>query len=62
MKTRIQKVILIAAALIFFGSGASFAQDWNYRRYNPPGKAYGHYQVKKVPPDWTHKIFNRFLR
>ena len=57
MKTRISKIIMIAAALIFIGSGVSFANDWNDRDHTPPGKAYGHYQVKKVPPGWTNKNF-----
>jgi len=57
MKTRIKKIILIATAMIFVGSGVSFAHDWNDRDYKPPGKAYGHYQIKKVPPGWTNKNF-----
>jgi hypothetical protein len=50
MKTRIQKIMMIAAALIFVGSGVSFASDWNDRDHKPPGNAYGNYQVKKVSP------------
>ena len=57
MKTRIQKIILIAAALIFVGSGISFAHEWNDRNHKPPGKANGYYQVKKLPPGWTNKNF-----
>ena len=57
MKTRIQKIIMIAAAMIFVGSGVSFAHDWNDRHQKPAGKAYGHNQVKKVPPGRTHKNF-----
>ena len=57
MKTRIQKIIMIAAAMIFVGSGVSFAHDWNDRNHKPAGKAYGHYQVKKVPPGLTNKNF-----
>ena len=55
MKTRISKIIMIAAALIFIGSGVSLANDWNDRDHKPQGKAYGHYQVKKVSPGWTNK-------
>ena len=57
MKTRIQKIIMIAAAMIFVGSGVSFAHDWNDRNHKPAGKAYGYYQVKKLPPGWTNKNF-----
>jgi len=55
MKTRINKIIMIAAALIFVGSGVSFAHDWNDRDHNPPGKAYGHYKVQKQHPGWNTK-------
>ena len=57
MKTRIKKIIMIAAALIFVSSGLSYAHDWNDRDHKPPGKAYGYYQVKKLPPGWTNKNF-----
>jgi len=57
MKTRIKKIIMIAAALIFVSSGVSFAHDWNDRNHKPPGKAYGYYQVKKQPPGWSNKNF-----
>ena len=57
MKTRIQKIIIIAAALVFVGSGVSFAHDWNYQAHKSPGKAYSHYQVKKLPPAWSNKKF-----
>jgi hypothetical protein len=55
MKTRISKIILIAAAMIFVGSGVSFAHDWNDRDHKPSGKNYGHYQTKKVSPGWAKK-------
>ena len=57
MKTLIHKIIMIAMALIFASSGVSFAHDWNDRVHKAVGKAYGHYQVKKVPPGWTNKNF-----
>ena len=47
MKTRIQKIITIAMALLCVGSGVAFAQDWNDRDHKPPGKAYGYTQVKE---------------
>ena len=50
MKTRISKIVMIAAALIFVGSGVSFAHKWNDWDHKPAGKAYGYYQVNKVPP------------
>ena len=56
MKKKIQKIIMIAAAMIFAGSGVSFAHDWNDRN-KPPGKAYGHYKVKKQQPGWNNKHF-----
>jgi hypothetical protein len=59
MKTRIKKIIMIAAALIFVGSGVSFAHDWNDRNHKPPGKAYGQYKVQKQSPGWNHKHFKR---
>ena len=57
MKTRIKKIIIIAAALLFVGSGVSFAHDWNDRNHKPPGKAYGHYKVPKHHPGWSNKHF-----
>ena len=42
MKTRIKKIIIVAAALLFVGSGVSFANDWKGRDHKSPGKAYGH--------------------
>lgn len=55
MKTRIKEIIIVAAAMIFLGSGVSFAHDWNDRGQKPPGKAYGHYKVQKHHPGWTNK-------
>jgi hypothetical protein len=57
MKIPIKKILMIAAAMLFVGSGVSFAHDWNDRDHTSPGKAYGHYQVKKVLPGWTKKNF-----
>ena len=44
MKTRIKKIIIIAAALLFLGSGVSFAHDWHRGYHRPPGHAHGHYK------------------
>jgi len=60
MKTRIKKIIIVAAALLFVGSGVSFAHDWNDRDHKPPGKAYGHSQVKKQPPGLAKKNFKPY--
>jgi hypothetical protein len=57
MKTRIKKIIIVAAALLFVSSGVSFAHDWNDWDDKPPGKAYGHYKVKKHHPGWNNKHY-----
>ena len=57
MKTRIKKIITVTAALLFVCSGVTFAQDWNDRDHKSPGNAYGHYEVKKIPPGWNNKPF-----
>jgi hypothetical protein len=59
MKTRISRILTIAAALIFVGSGVSFAHDWNDRNHKPPGKAYGHYKAKKHSPGWNDRYIKR---
>ena len=57
MKTRIKKIIVLTAAMLFVGSGLALAHDWNDREHKPPGTAYGHYQAKKMPPGWSNKNF-----
>ena len=57
MKTRIQKIIMIAATLLFVFSSISFAHDWHDRNHKPAGKAYGHYKVQKQHPVWNTKQF-----
>ncbi len=52
MKTRIKKIGIVAAALLFVSSGVSFAHD---RDKKHPGKAYGHHKVKKHQPGWNNK-------
>ena len=42
MKTRIKKIIIVAAALLFLGSGVSFAHDRNRGHHKPRSHAYGH--------------------
>ena len=59
MKTRIKKIIIVAAALLFLGSGVSFAHDWNDRSHKQRGHAYGHYKVKKNQSGWNNKHFRR---
>jgi len=59
MKTRIQKIIMIAAALLFVSSGVAFAGDRDGRNHKSSSIAYGHYKVQKHHPDWKYKHFNR---
>ena len=59
MMTRIKKIIMIAAALLFVFSGVSFAHDWNYRKHKPPGRAYGHNKVQKHHPSWKYRHVKR---
>ena len=62
MKTRIQKIIIIAATLIFVGSGASFAHEWNDRDYNPPGKLSVIIRSKRSHLAGSTRILDRILR
>ena len=52
MKTRIKKIIIAAAALLFVSSGVSFAHDWNHK---PHGRSIDHYKAKKHHHGWSHK-------
>jgi len=56
MKTRIKKIVLLTAALMFLGTGVSFANELHHR---PPGHAYGQGHpvwYKKHPwPKWRHQ-------
>jgi hypothetical protein len=52
MKTKIKKIIIIAAALVFVSAGAAMAHD---RDPKPGGKSYDHYVVKKAPSGWNDK-------
>jgi hypothetical protein len=51
MKTGIKKIALLTAALIFLGTGISFAHD---RPHRAPGHAYGRYK-QKGHPVWNKK-------
>lgn len=59
MRSKIKKIVLLTAALVFLGTGVSFAHD---RFHKPPGHAYGHYKSKGYPvwhkkhhgPKWRH--------
>jgi len=57
MKTRINKILMIAATLLFVASGVAFAHDRNDRNHKPAKKAYGHYKVQKKHPVWNTKQF-----
>jgi hypothetical protein len=58
MKTKIRKIIILAAALMFVGTGVALAQDRNdrnERNHKPDGKTVVHYEVKKIAPAWNAK-------
>ena len=44
MKTRIKKIIITAAALLFVSVGVSFAHDGNRGDHKPRSHAHGHYK------------------
>jgi len=52
MKTKIKKIIILAAALVFVSAGAAMAHDRNNK---PGGKSGDYYVVKKVPAGWNDK-------
>jgi len=51
MRSGIKKIILLTVAMLFLGTGVSFAHD---RYSKPPGNAYGHYK-QKGHPVWHNK-------
>ena len=57
MKSRIKKIIISAAALIFVTSGVSLAHASDKRNHKRQGKAYGHHEVKKHHPSSSNKKF-----
>ena len=57
MKSRIKKIIISAAALLFVNSGVSFALDSDKRNHKSQRKAYGHHEVKKHHPSRSTKHF-----
>jgi hypothetical protein len=60
MKTRIKKVIMIAAALLFLSSGAAFAQDRNSRHVNHDKRWNSLGQYKKAPSGRPYRNNNNF--
>jgi hypothetical protein len=52
MKTKIKKVIILTAALVFVSTGAALAHD---RDHKPASKYSNHYVVKKIPSGWNNK-------
>ena len=57
MKSRIKKIIISAAALVFVSSGVSLAHASDKRNHKRQGKAYGHHEVKKHHPSRSTKHF-----
>ena len=55
MKTRIKKIIILAAALVFVSTGAAMANDRYDRGHKTGSKSYDHYVVKKIPSGWNDK-------
>lgn len=52
MKTKIKKIIILAAALVFAGTGAAMAHD---RGQKAGSKSVDYYVVKKAPSGWNDK-------
>ena len=55
MKSRIIKIIISSAALLFLTSGVSFAHDWGRHHHKKHGKA--HHKVKRHDHRWGHKHY-----
>ena len=55
MKTKIKKIIILAAALVFVSAGAAIAHDRNERDQKPGSKSGDYYVVKKAPAGWNDK-------
>ena len=62
MKSRIKKIIISAAALVFVSSGVSLAHASDKRNHKRHGKAYGHHEVKKHHSSPTKKHFELWKR
>ena len=62
MKSRIKKIIISAAALVFVSSGVSLAHASDKRNHKRQGKAYGHHEVKKHHSSPTNKHFELWKR
>ena len=57
MKSRIKKIVISVAALVFVSSGVSFAHDSDKRHHKDHGKAYGHHKAEKHHSGWSNKHF-----
>ena len=57
MKSRIIKIIISVAALLFLSSTVSLADDRDKRHHKRQGKAYAHYKAEKHYPKWSKKLF-----
>jgi len=55
MKSRIGKIIIGAAALVFLSSSVSFAHDWHKRHHKRHGKTYSHHKSEKHFKPWKHR-------
>jgi len=64
MKTPIKKIFLIAAALVFFSGGVSFAHDWNLRPENNHSRWHdrGRYFNKPGNQHLKYKTYNYVYR
>ena len=57
MKSRIKKIIISVATLLFVFSGVSFAHDSQKRNHKRQGNAYGHHKAEKHHSGWRNKHF-----
>lgn len=55
MKSRIKKILISAAALLFLTSGVSLANDWDRRHHKRHGQA--NYKVKKHHQGRSHQNY-----
>lgn len=54
MYSRIGKIVIGAAAMVFLGSSVSLAHDWNKRHHKRHGKPYSHHKLEKQFKPWKH--------
>ena len=62
MKTRLKKIIIGAAAILFVMTGVSFAHDGGVRHHKPHGKAHGFYKEKKYHHHRDHRHYKASKR